>query len=97
MSRHLERGHFRRSLASLERTCILVTVTDALVDIVGHHAADAPLITARKRMLVEIEHWLGDARRELSRTATWLCGIGIGNVELDAKIVRLKWLVLQTN
>jgi hypothetical protein len=100
MSMHLERGHFGRSLASFERTCILVTATDALVDIVGHcaaDAADAPLITARRRLLVEIEHWLGDARCELSKVATCLCGTGTGNMELDAKIGRLRWLILQTN
>ena len=97
MSVHLERGHFGRSLASFERTCILVTVTDALVDMVGHHAADAPLITVRRRLLVEIEHWLGDARRVLSRAANCLCSTAVGNAEIGAKIVKLKWLLLQTN
>jgi hypothetical protein len=97
MSMHLERGHFRRSLASFERTCILVTVTDALIDIVGRHAADASLVTARKRLLAEIEHWLRDARCELSRAAACLRGTGIEYVESNAKIAGLKWLVLPTN
>lgn len=96
-STHLRHGRLRQSLASFERACILVMLTDTLVDIASRHSSHGPLAATRRRMLAVIERWLEEARRELPRAADCLRNLAADDKELSAMIMRSESLISRTN
>lgn len=96
-STHLRHGRQRQSLASFERACILVMLTDTLVDVVSRHDSYGPLATTRRQMLAVIERWLEEARRELPRAADCLRNWAADDNELSAMIMRAESLISRTN
>jgi hypothetical protein len=96
-SAHLRHGRWKQSLVSFERACILVMLTDTLVDVVSQHSSHGPLIATRRRLLAAIEHWLEEAQRELPRVASYLCDLAIGDEKLNASIMRLRLFISPVN
>jgi len=96
-SAHLRRGRWKQSLVSFERACILVMLTDTLLDVVSQHSSHGPLAATRRRLLVAIEHWLEEARQELPTVASHLCDLAVGDERLNASIMRLQLFITPMN
>lgn len=97
LSTHLRHRRFDQSLASFERACILVMITDTLIDEVRLHSSDAPLAAVRKQLLAAIVHWLEEARRELPKVASCLGNAITGDKEVSARLEELNLFISQTN
>jgi hypothetical protein len=97
LSTHLRHRRFQQSLASFERACVLVVITDALVDEVGQHSSDAPLAAGRGQLLAAIERWLEEARRELPKVASCLCSATAVDEEIGARLEGWRVFISQAN
>jgi hypothetical protein len=98
LSAVLQRRHFKRSLTSFERACILVVTTDVLVGVASRHSSKTPLADTPRWLFSRIGRWVEDARLELPRAAQFLSSMSIDtDGEVRAKLQALTTSLLQAN